>query len=457
MADDIFEKIADYVHNFNITSDLAYQTARLSLGDALGCAMLALNFPDCTKLLGPLVKGTIVPDGIPVPGTPYLLDPVRAAFNLGTLIRWLDYNDTWLAAEWGHPSDNIGGLLPVAYTLNLPLQSLLTAIIKAYEIQGVLALKNSYNRLGFDHVVFVKAATAAVATHLLGGTREQIIDALSQAFIDTAPLRIYRQGENTGTRKSWAAGDATSRGVQFALMTLQGEMGYPHALSTKKWGLYDALFHGQPFILERPFGSYVMENILFKVSFPAEFHAQTAVECAIKLHPQTKSRLDQISRIDIDTHESALRIIDKQGPLTNPADRDHCMQFMVATALIHGALTSEHYHADHYPEVDALRAKIHMKEHKPFSLDYLDPQKRSIASRLTITFKDGATLGPLTIEYPLGHARRRAEALPFLFEKLEKNLKTRFSHEKTQEIMHLFQNHEALLHKNTRELVHLFC
>ncbi len=456
MNDPLFETLANYVHNTSITSDLAFQTARLCLGDALGCAILALNYPECAKLLGPLVPGTIVPDGIPVPGTPYLLDPVRAAFNIGTLIRWLDYNDTWLAAEWGHPSDNIGGLLPVACSLDLPLLNLLTAIIKAYEIQGILALKNSYNQIGLDHVIFVKVATAAVAAHLLGGTIDQTIAAISQAFIDNAPLRAYRHAPNTGSRKSWAAGDAASRGVQFALMSLQGEMGYPQALTAKKWGVYDALFQGKPFILERPLGSYVMENILFKVSFPAEFHAQTAVEAALKLHPEVKDRLGQIARIDIATHESALRIIDKKGPLTNPADRDHCMQYMVATALIYGELTSEHYHLDHHPEADALREKMHLSEYKPFSADYLDPEKRSIASRLSITFKDGSVLGPVAIEYPLGHARRRSEATPLLFEKLEANLLTRFPKERAAGIVRLFQNHQELLAKSTKELLTVF-
>jgi 2-methylcitrate dehydratase len=451
MADPLFETLADYVHNTPITSERAFETASLSLADALGCALLALNYPDCTKLLGPIVPGAIVPNGVPVLGTTHCLDPVRAAFNIGSMIRWLDYNDTWLAAEWGHPSDNLGGLLAIAYTLNLSYQELLTAMIKAYEIQGVLALKNSYNRIGLDHVIFVKIATAALSTYLLGGTKEQTIAALSQAFIDNAPLRAYRHAPNTGSRKSWAAGDATARGLQFALMALQGEMGYPHALSAKKWGVYDVQFQGNPFIIERPLSSYVMENILFKVSFPAEFHAQTAVECALKLHSKVKP--GQIARIDIDTHESALRIIDKQGPLKNPADRDHCMQYMVATALIHGSLTSDHYRLEHYPEVDSLRAKIHLREYKPFSLDYLDPAKRSIASRLTVTLTDGTALEPLTIEYPLGHAARREESLPYLLKKLEENLKTRYPADRAEKIVHRLARTKP---KDTRELFRLF-
>lgn len=453
MTDPIFETIADYVHNTQIKSDLAFQTAALALGDALGCAMLALNYPECTKLLGPVVPGTIVPGGVAVPGTSYILDPVRAAFNIGTMVRWLDFNDTWLAAEWGHPSDNLGGLLAAAH--KLPLVRLLTAMIKAYEIQGVLSLKNSYNRIGLDHVIFVKAATAAVTTELLGGTKEETINALSQAFIDSAPLRTYRHAPNTGSRKSWAAGDATARGLQFALMSRQGEMGYPQALSAKKWGVQDVLFGGKPLVLDAPLDSYVMEHILFKISFPAEFHAQTAVEAALKLHPEITNPAE-IERLDIDTHESALRIIDKKGPLTNPADRDHCMQFMVAAALLHGNLTSEHYHLSRHPEIDVLREKIHIREHKPFSIDYLDPNKRSIASRLTITLKDGRKLGPITVEYPLGHARRREEATPLLFQKLENNLKTRFDQNQTAAITTLFSNYDELVKKNTGELIDLF-
>jgi 2-methylcitrate dehydratase len=415
--------------------------------------MLALNFPECTKLLGPVVPGTLVPNGVAVPGTSYILDPIRAAFNIGTMVRWLDFNDTWLAAEWGHPSDNLGGLLAASH--KLPLKRLLTAMIKAYEIQGVLSLKNSYNRIGLDHVIFVKAATAAVTTELLGGTKTQTIAALSQAFIDSAPLRTYRHAPNTGSRKSWAAGDATARGLQFALMSIQSEMGYPEALSAKKWGVQDVLFGGKPLVLDRPLGSYVMEHILFKVSFPAEFHAQTAVEAALKLRPDIKTP-EEIERIEIDTHESALRIIDKKGPLTNPADRDHCMQFMVAAALLHGKLTSEHYHLSSHPEIDVMREKIHIHEHKPFTVDYLDPAKRSIASRLSITLKDGRRLGPITIEYPLGHANRRSEATPLLFQKLENNLKTRFSQERVQTITKLFNNYDELVKKNTGELISLF-
>ena len=385
--DEINEIIADYVMNYEINSDEAYQTALACLADSLGCALLALQFKECTKLLGPVVPGTIVPGGCRVPGTNFVLDPIRAAFNIGTLIRWLDYNDTWLAAEWGHPSDNLGGLLAVCDFIGqqrdtqqqspLIVLNLLTAMIKAHEIQGCLALKNSFNRIGFDHVILVKVATTAVCTHLLGGTQDQIKAALSNAWIDTEPLRTYRHAPNTGSRKSWAAGDATSRGVMLAMMALQGEMGYASALSAPRWGLYDVLFQGKPLVLERPLGSYVMENVLFKIAFPAEFHAQTAVECALHLHPSVKEKWQEIESIEIGSHESALRIIDKKGPLKNPADRDHCLQYMVAIGLIYGNLTAEHYEeaTAHNPLIDELRAKMTVNEIAKYSVDYLRSQQ----------------------------------------------------------------------------------
>ncbi len=465
-TDKALEQIAQYVHHTHIDSEEALETARLCLADALGCAIYSLQFRECTKLLGPSVPWSIIPNGARVPGTSFVLDPVTAAFNIGTMIRWLDFNDTWLGEEWGHPSDNIGGLLAVSDYLcqakqkELKVRDLLTAMIKAYEIQGILALRNSFNRIGFDHVIFVKVATAAVVSHMLGGSYSQTVDAISQAFIDGVPLRTYRHAPNTGSRKSWAAGDATSRGVQLAHMTMQGEMGYPQALSAKKWGFYDVYFQGKPFNLERSFGSYVIEHILFKIAFPAEFHAQTAVECAIELHPQLKHRLNEIEWIDIDTHESAIRIIDKTGPLTNPADRDHCLQYMVANALLHGTLTAEHYEDAHHarhPHIDLLRQKIRVKEHKPYSHDYLHPDKRSIASRLTIHFKDGSTLGPLEIEYPLGHKKRRKEAYPLLFEKLEKNLSTKFDNDHTKKIVDTLQNPARLYSLTVSEFNSLFC
>ncbi|HRD93439.1 MAG TPA: bifunctional 2-methylcitrate dehydratase/aconitate hydratase [Accumulibacter sp.] len=437
--DQVLVDIADYVLNFRIESSAAFNTARYCLIDALGCGLEALGYPACTKLLGPLVAGMVVPHGARVPGTSFQLDPVQAAFNIGAMIRWLDFNDTWLAAEWGHPSDNLGGILATADWLSrtrvasgqapLTMRLVLEAMIKAYEIQGVLALDNSFNRVGLDHVLLVKLASAAVCTWLMGGGREQIINALSQAVVDGAPLRTYRHAPNTGSRKSWAAGDATARGVLLALFSVKGEMGYPTALTARTWGFYDALFKGEGFRLSRPYGSYVIENVLFKISFPAEFHAQTAIECAVELYPQLRGRLDSIDKVVIRTHESALRIIDKKGPLHNPADRDHCLQYMVAFALIEGQLTAEAYEdsAAADPRIDVLRAKIEVVEEAAFSADYLDPAKRSIANALQVFFTDGSCTAELVVEYPLGHRRRRAEGIPVLLEKFRKHVVRRFS------------------------------
>jgi 2-methylcitrate dehydratase len=430
--------IADYVTGYRISSEQAYSTAHYCLLDTLGCGFEALSYPACTKLLGPVVPGTIVPNGAKVPGTAYQLDPVQAAFNLGTMIRWLDFNDTWLAAEWGHPSDNLGGILATADWLSrnaiaagkppLVVRDVLTAMIKAHEIQGVIALQNSFNRVGLDHVVLVKVASTAVVAQMLGLTRDEIIDAVSLAWVDGQSLRTYRHAPNTGSRKSWAAGDATSRAVRLALIARTGEMGYPSVLSAKTWGFRDVLFKGQPFRFERPYGSYVMENVLFKISFPAEFHAQTAVECAMQLHPRVNDRLDEIARITIRTHESAIRIIDKKGPLDNPADRDHCIQYMVAVPLIHGRLTAADYEDDVAadPRIDALREKIICTEDKQFSKDYLDPDKRSIANGITIEFRDGNRTDEVVVEYPIGHRRRREEGMPVLIEKFRFNLARRF-------------------------------
>ena len=450
--DSALEKIANYTYHFNVTSEEAYQTARLALADSLGCAILSLRFPECTKLLGPVVPGTIVPNGCRIPGTDFALDPIRGAFNIGTMIRWLDFNDTFLAAEWGHPSDNLGGILATADFLSrsnkstVTVHDLLTAMIKAYEIQGSLSLLNSFNKIGFDHVILVKVATTAVITQMLGGSEQQIAAAVSNAWIDAGPLRTYRHAPNTGSRKSWAAGDATSRGVMFAWMTMQGEMGYPTALTAKKWGFYDVLFQGKPFAFQRPLDSYVMENILFKISFPAEFHAQTAVEGALQLHPAIKDRLEEIESISLFTHESAVRIIDKKGPLQNPADRDHCLQYMVAVALLFGQLTADHYedHTAKDPRIDALREKMKVIENSQYSSDYLNPEKRSIANGIQIKFKDGSSSPLVVIEYPLGHRRRREEGAPLLFQKFEANLKTRFPEDKIQSLVELFKNASAL-------------
>ncbi|HET7395144.1 MAG TPA: bifunctional 2-methylcitrate dehydratase/aconitate hydratase [Gammaproteobacteria bacterium] len=427
----VLTDIADYVINYQIRSDEAYETARYCLMDTLACGMLALKYPACTKLLGPVVPGASLKDGARVPGTNYELDPVQAAFNIGAMIRWLDFNDTWLAAEWGHPSDNLGGILAVADYLSrrnvaegkapLNMKAVLTGMIKAHEIQGVMALENSFNRVGLDHVLLVRLASTAVVTEMLGGTREQIINAVSHAFIDGGALRTYRHAPNAGSRKSWAAGDATSRAVRLALIALTGEMGYPTALSAKTWGFYDVLFKGQPFKFQRDYGSYVMENVLFKISFPAEFHAQTAVECAMKLHPQVKDKLDQIEKVVIETQEPGVRIIDKTGPLNNPADRDHCIQYMAAIPLIFGRLTAEDYEdgvaAD--PRVDALRNRMAVKENEKFTRDYYDAGKRYIGNAIQVFFKDGSKTERVEIEFPIGHRKRRVEGIPVLIKKFE--------------------------------------
>jgi 2-methylcitrate dehydratase len=445
--DAVLTDIADYVAKTAISSDEAYRTAHYCLLDTLGCGFEALEYPACTKLLGPIVPGTVVPNGAKVPGTPFQLDPVQAAFNLGAMIRWLDFNDTWLAAEWGHPSDNLGGILMTADWLSrtavaagrkpLLMQDVLTAMIKAHEIQGVLALENSFNRVGLDHVVLVKVASTAVVAHMLGLDRDEIVNAVSLAWVDGQSLRTYRHAPNTGSRKSWAAGDATSRAVRLALIARTGEMGYPSVLSAKTWGFYDVLFRGQPFRFQRPYGSYVMEHVLFKISFPAEFHAQTAVECAMQLHPVVKDRLDDIARITIRTHESAIRIIDKKGPLDNPADRDHCIQYMVAVPMIFGRLTASDYEdsiaAD--PRIDALRETMTCVEDPAFTKDYLDPDKRSIANGITVEFRDGTRTQEVVVKYPIGHRRRRAEGMPVLIEKFKTNLARRFAARQQQRIL----------------------
>ena len=447
--DKILVEIADYAASYASPSNDAVETARYCLMDALGCGLLALRYPECVKRLGPIVPGAVLMNGARVPGTGWQLDPVHAAFNIGTMIRWLDFNDAWLAAEWGHPSDNLGGILAVADFISragwpgkaepYTMRDVLIAMIKAHEVQGVLALENSFNRVGLDHVLLVRVATAAVCTAMLGGSKEQIVSAVANAWVDGGSLRVYRHAPNTGPRKSWAAGDATSRGVRLALMALQGEAAYPSALSAKTWGFYDVLFRGKSFMLPRPFASYVMENVLFKISFPAEFHGQTAIECAIRLHDRVRSRLEQIDEITITTQESAIRIIDKTGPLHNPADRDHCIQYMTAIGLIFGALTADHYEEDvaKDPRVDALRAKMKVVEDPQYSNDYLDPEKRSIANAVQVFFSDGSATEKVAIEYPIGHRRRRAEGIPLLIKKFEANLVSRLSPARCQEIMDL--------------------
>jgi 2-methylcitrate dehydratase len=465
--DKVLTLIADYATKYPITSAEAYETARYCLMDTLGCGLEALEYPACTKLLGPIDPETVVPRGAKVPGTRFQLDPVQAAFSIGAMIRWLDFNDTWLAAEWGHPSDNLGGILAVADWLSrnqsqsLLVKDVLTAMIKAHEIQGVIALENSFNRVGLDHVVLVKVASTAVVAHMLGCTYEQVVNAVSQAWVDGQSLRTYRHAPNTGSRKSWAAGDATSRAVRLALISKTGEMGYPSVLTAKTWGFYDVLFKGKEFKFQRKFGSYVMENVLFKISYPAEFHAQTAVECAMSIFQQMKSARktsDDIKKIRIRTHEPAIRIIDKKGPLSNPADRDHCIQYMVAVPLIFGRLTAADYEDDvaRDPRIDPLRNKISCVEDKRFTRDYHDPKKRSIANALTVEFKDGSKLKEVVCEYPIGHKRRRSEGMPILVEKLKTNLARRFPDKQRKAILELCLDAERLARTPVNEFVDLF-
>jgi len=468
--DKVITDIADYALEYPIKSDLAYETAHYCLLDTLGCGLEALEYPACTKLLGHIVPGTVVPHGARVPGTSFRLDPVQAAFNIGTMVRWLDYNDTWLAAEWGHPSDNLGGILAVADWLTrtgaaegkplLRMRNVLTAMIKAHEIQGCIALENSFNKVGLDHVVLVKVASIAVVCGLLGMTRDQTTNAISLAWVDGQSLRTYRHAPNTGSRKSWAAGDATSRAVRLALMAKAGEMGYPSALTAKTWGFYDVSFHGQEFRFQRPYSSYVMENVLFKISYPAEFHAQTAVEAAITLKKKLDERgkaADDIRRITIHTHEACLRIIDKRGPLSNPADRDHCVQYMIAIPLIFGRLTAADYEdkvaAD--PRIDILRAKVECVEEPRFTKDYHDPEQRSIANSLRIELSDGAVLEE-TVEYPIGHKRRRKEGMPLLVEKFKRSLARRFGEEQQQRILDASMNREKLEKMPVSDYVDLY-
>lgn len=465
--DQVIQDIADYVLNYQIESDEAWRTARHCFMDTLGCGLLALRFPDCTKHLGPLVEGTIVPYGARVPGTQFRLDPVKAAWDIGCLIRWLDYNDTWLAAEWGHPSDNLGGILAIADYLSqkreaqgaapLVMKDVLAAMIMAHEIQGNLAIENSFNRVGLCHVLLVRIASSAVVTKLMGGDREQIMAAISQAWVDGSALRTYRHAPNAGSRKSWAAGDATSRAVRLADMSMRGEMGIPSVLTAPQWGFYDVLFSHlnkdlslkpeaqRTFSFQRDYGSYVMDNVLFKISFPAEFHAQTAAEAAVILHAQVKERLHEIKKIVITSHESAIRIISKVGPLANPADRDHCLQYMTAVPLIFGNLVAEHYedsfHEAH-PLIDELRSKMEIVESKQYSQDYLEPDKRSIANAVQVFFEDGSATENVAVEYPLGHRRRRDEGIPLLKQKFKANLLTRFPAQRSDKIFELCNDAE---------------
>ena len=472
--DQVLSDIADYALSYEVNSDLAYTTAHYCLLDTLGCGLEALEYSACTKLLGPTVPGTVVPHGAKVPGTAFQLDPVQAAFNIGAMIRWLDFNDTWLAAEWGHPSDNLGGILATADWLSrttlasgrpaLTMRDVLTAMIKAHEIQGCIALENSFNKVGLDHVVLVKVASTAVVCKLLGLSREQTVNAISLAWVDGQSLRTYRHAPNTGSRKSWAAGDATSRAVRLALMAQAGEMGYPSVLTAKTWGFYDVSFKGRPFSFQRSYSSYVMENVLFKISYPAEFHAQTAVEAAMKLFRQLAERglnASAIKSITVRTHEACLRIIDKKGPLANPADRDHCVQYMIAIPLIFGRLTAGDYEdavaADPVwgPRIDAVRERITCVEEPSFTKDYHDPEKRSIANSLRMELNDGTVLEE-TVEDPIGHRRRREEGMPLLIEKFKTNLRRRYEEERQGRILAASLDRERLASMPVNEYVDLY-
>jgi 2-methylcitrate dehydratase len=458
--DALLNQITDYVVGQAEFADEAVDTARLCLLDSLGCALQALNYPDCRRMIGPVVPESELTNGARVPGTTLQLDPVAAAFNIGCLIRWLDYNDTWLAAEWGHPSDNFGGILAVADYLNrnnaeaassvtspsvggrLTVRDVLDAAIKAYEIQGVLALKNSFNRIGLDHVILVRIASTAVVTQILGGTPDEIRHAISNAFLDGGALRTYRHAPNTGSRKCWAAGDATRRAVQLALWSIGGATGCATALTAPRWGFQDVVLNGESIVVDRPFSDYVMRNILFKVSFPAEFHAQTAAEAAVRLHAGVADRLDEIQRIRIETHESAIRIIDKKGTLRNPSDRDHCLQYITAVALIHGGLTSDHYEsaAAADPRIDRLRGRMEVVENPQYSIDYLDPNLRSIPNAVQVFFEDGTSTERIEVPFPAGHRRRREQAIPLLIDKFCNNASTRIPADRVEQLVQLFQD-----------------
>ena len=460
--------IANYVVDYQVDSKEAYDTARYMLMDSLGCSMLAMKFPECVKHLGPLVPGASLAGGTRVPGTSHELDPVQAAYNIGVQVRWLDFNDTWLAAEWGHPSDNLGAILGVADWLSrknvaegkaaITIKDVLTAAIKAHEIQGCYALKNSFNRVGLDHVILVRLASTAVATQMLGGGKDEIVNAVSHSWIDNGVLRTYRHAPNTGPRKSWAAGDACRRAVTHALNAIKGCVGYPSALTAKTWGFYDVAFKGKQFEFERPFGSYVMENVLFKISFPAEFHAQTAVECAMQLHARVAGRLDQVERIELETQEAGVRIIDKTGPLANYADRDHCLQYMVAVPLIFGRLTADDYvdAIANDPRIDALRDRMVVKENPQFTKDYFDPAKRYIGNSIQVFFKDGSSTDKVSIDYPIGHRNRRAEGIPVLIKKFEDALAGHLPARRVQRILEICGDAKRFEATPVHEFLELF-
>ncbi len=422
--------IADYVCDVEVESALAFETAHDCLMDSIACGFQALDYPACTRLMGPVVPGATLPGGARVPGTSFELDPALAAFNIGCMNRWLDFNDTWLAAEQGHPSDNFGGILATADYLGRraraeggespTMRDVLTAAIKAYEIQGVLALDNSFNRAGLDHALLVRVASTAVVTRMLGGGRDEVLSAVSNAWIDGAPLRTCRLAPNTSSRKRWAAADATSRAVRLALIAMTGETGCPTALSAKSRGFYDVLGGGSAFRLQRPYGSYVMENVLFKAACPGEFHAQTAVEAGMTLHPAVRDRVDDVANVVIETQEAGLRILDKPGPLDNRADRDHCIRYMVAVPLIFGRLTAADYEDDVAgdPRIDALRDRMEVRENERFTKDHQDPGLRYIGNAVQVFFSDGTGTERIEVNVPIGHRERRDEGVPLLRQKI---------------------------------------
>ena len=444
--DELMQEMVDYTLNPPPFSTLAFENAKVSFIDAIGCGILALNYPACTKLLGPIVPGACCPNGSRVMAQNWELDPVQAAFNIGSMIRWLDYNDTWLAAEWGHPSDNLGAIIAICDYLHrqgqdICLETVLNAMIIAYEIQGIMALNHAFNRQGLDHVLLVKLASALVSAKLLGGDRDMLLRTVSQVFVDGQSLRTYRHAPNTGSRKSWAAGDASARGLHLALISAKGEMGYFSAITAHQWGFADVSFGHQELNLIRPLGHYVMENVLWKIAYPAEFHAQTAVEAALKLHEVVRSRLDDIACIQVRTQEPAMRIISKTGPLKNPADRDHCLQYMIAVALGLGRLEADDYeeHVAQKPIIDKLRDLMVVEEDPLFTKDYYDLNKRAITNAVQIQFNDGSETDWVVVNYPIGHPRRREEGLPFISLKFLNNLCAYYGEEKGRQIAKYFQ------------------
>jgi len=460
-------EMVDYVDGYKVDTKRAFEAAYHCLVDSLGCAFMAFAYPECTKLLGPIVPGTVVPNGARVPGTPYVMDPVQAAFNMGTLVRWLEFNDATWGETVSHPSDTLVTLLVVADWVSrnrvaqrkppVLMRDVLELGIKAYELQGQLGILNPFRRVGLDHTIVVKIASTATVAKLLGCTRDEIFNALSNAWIDGHALATFRSEFNTGSRKSWAGGDAAARGVWLALLALKGEMGYPSALTAKTWGFYDVLLKGKALQLQQPYGTYIVENILFKVPSPTAFHAQTAVEAGIRLHPDVKDRLDEITKVEIWSHASSLMILDKTGPLHNPADRDHCLQYTVAVPLIFGHLTPEDYEdgfaAD--PRIDALRSKMVVVEDPSYTRGYTDPAIRSNAHAVRVHFRDGTSTRRVEVVFSCGHPSRRDVGIPFVFEKFNKGLAEVFAEKQRKAIQQAFADVETLLATPVNEIMDL--